>query len=300
MRTAGPGVTDRVFRSLLARMRPAPADEAVHIRPDDGRGRLSLGEVWRYRELLYFLMLRDVRLRYRQTVFGASWVIAQPLFTMIVFSVFFGTLGGLSGRVPGNIPYPLYVTAALITWQAFSAALIQSSNSLVGEQRLLTKVYFPRLVVPLSAVLPCLVDFLVALSLVGGLMAWYGVAPGPQILLAPVIAAGALAAALAVGLWLSALNVRFRDVRNAVPFAVQLWFYLTPIAYPSSIVPEQFRGLYALNPMVSVVEAMRWSLLGAPPPALGSVLLSAAVVAAVLVTGLSYFQRAERTFADVV
>jgi lipopolysaccharide transport system permease protein len=274
----------------------APA-EMLRIQPSAGWRALNLRELWRYRELLFFLTLRDIRLRYKQTALGVAWVVLQPLFTMLVFAVFFGALAGLPSD---GVPYPLFVMAALLPWQLFAYALTQSSASLVNEQRLITKVYFPRLIVPLASVLSGLVDFAVALGLLAAMMAWYEVGPGWALLAVPVFVVFALLAALAVGLWLSALNVRYRDVRYTIPFLTQFWMFLTPVAYPASLVPAAYRALYGLNPMTGVVEGLRWALLGTPAPDWQMLAVSAAVVVLLLAGGLLYFRRMEMSFADVV
>jgi lipopolysaccharide transport system permease protein len=277
--------------------REEPRREVVRIRPSRGWKALDLGEMWRYRELLVFLAWRDVALRYKQTALGVGWAVIQPLFTMIVFSVFFGALA----RVPSDgVPYPLFSLVGLLPWQLFAYALTQASNSLVAEQRLITKVYFPRLLIPLASVLAGLVDFLIAFALVVVAMLIYGVVPGWAILAVPLLTLFAVATALAVGLWLAALNVQFRDVRYTVGFLTQLWMALTPVAYPSSLVPEAYRPLYGLNPMAGVVEGFRWALLGQPDLPVGLMAVSATVVLVLLVGGLFYFRRLERTFADVV
>jgi len=268
----------------------------VRIRPTTGWRALDLRAIWHYRELLFFLAWRDIKLRYKQTALGVAWAVIQPLFTMLVFSIFFGKLGGMKSD---GLPYPLFVLTALLPWQLFSYALTQSSNSLVNEQRLISKVYFPRLIVPLSSVLSGLVDFVVTFVLLLGMMAWYGTVPGWAVLTVPFFVLLALASALAVGLWLSALNVQYRDFRYTIPFLTQFWLFLTPIAYPSSIVPEQWRLIYGLNPMAGVVEGFRWALLGGKAP--GAMLaVSTLAVIALLIGGLFYFRRLERTFADVV
>ncbi|MBI4394403.1 MAG: ABC transporter permease [Euryarchaeota archaeon] len=267
------------------------------IQPSRGWAPLNLKELWAYRELLYFLTWRDVKVRYKQTALGASWAIIQPFFTMVVFSVVFGQLA----KMPSDgVPYPIFAFCALVPWQLFAFSLNESSNSLVGNRNLLTKVYFPRLVIPFSAILAGLVDFLIAGVVLVGMIIYFGIVPGPQILLLPFLVLLAVVTALGVGLWLSALNVEFRDVRYAVPFLVQFWFFATPIAYPSSIFPEPFRTLSALNPMAGVVEGFRWALLRtetAPGPLIA---VSAAAALIIFVTGAFYFKRIERHFADVV
>jgi lipopolysaccharide transport system permease protein len=276
----------------------------TRIRPPGGWRPLALGELWRYRELLVLLAARDVRVRYKQTALGVAWAVIQPLFTMVVFTVFFGRLGGMEERT-GGVPYPLFVLAGLLPWQLFSYALTQASNSLVAEQRLITKVYFPRLVVPLAAVLSGVADFLVAFALVllgvgGYALAGHPPAVGWGLLAVPGLVLFAVLAALAVGLWLAALNVQYRDVRYTVPFLTQIWLFVTPIAYPSGLVPPHLRWAYGLNPMAGVVDGFRWALVGGPAPDAGLMLASGAVVAVLLAGGLLYFRRLESTFADVV
>jgi homopolymeric O-antigen transport system permease protein len=267
------------------------------IQPTHGWAALRLGELWEYRELLYFLTWRDVKVRYKQTALGAAWAILQPLLTMLVFTLVFARLA----KMPSDgIPYPLFAFAALLPWQLFSYSLNQASSSLVASQQLIKKVYFPRLVIPISAVLGGLVDFALAFVVLVAMMVWYGAVPGRAILALPLFLLLAVATALAVGLWLATLNVEYRDVRYTIPFLTQFWLFATPIAYPASLVPERWRPLFGLNPMAGVVEGFRWCLLGtetAPGP---MVWVSAAVVAVLLASGLVYFRRMERTFADVV
>ena len=271
--------------------------EVVRIRPSRGWRALNVTELWRYRELLFFLTLRDLKLRYKQTAFGVAWAVIQPLFTMVVFTIFFGNLG----RLPSDgRPYALFVLAALLPWQLFAYALTQSSNSLVNEQRLLTKVYFPRLIVPVASVLAGVADFLVAFALVLIGMGVFRIAPTWTVLAAPLFVLLAVLTALGVGLWLSALNVQYRDVRYTIPFLTQFWMFLSPVAYPASLVPARFRVLYGLNPMVGVIEGFRWALLGTAAPDWGLMGVSAGVVAALLLGGGLYFLRMEKTFADVV
>jgi len=269
----------------------------IHIAPSRGWVSLRLGELWAYRELLYFLVWRDVKVRYKQTVLGAAWAVIQPFFTMVVFSLFFGRLAG----VPSDgIPYPIFSYAALVPWTFFANGLAQSANSLVGSANLIQKVYFPRLVVPISAVLAGVVDFALAFAVLLGMMLYFGTVPTANAIWLPALLLLAFVTALGVGLWLSALNVQYRDVRYTVPFLTQFWMFATPIAYSSSLLPEPWRTLYGLNPMVGVVEGFRWALLGTqtrPGPVVAASALAAGLL---LVSGACYFRRMERTFADVV
>jgi lipopolysaccharide transport system permease protein len=269
----------------------------ILIQPSQGWIPVNLREVWEYRELLYFLTWRDIKVRYKQTAIGAAWAIIQPFFTMVVFSLFFGRLA----KVPSDgLPYPIFVYCALLPWQLFAHALAESSNSVVGSQSLITKVYFPRLVVPMAAVGGGLVDFAIAFVVLLGMMTYYGVMPGLAILALPLFVLFAILTALAVGLWLAALNVKYRDVRYTLTFLTQIWLFATPVAYPSSLIPATWRPLYGLNPMAGVVEGFRWSLLGkAEGPGL-LLAVSACVVLLVLIGGLHYFARTEDQFADLV
>jgi lipopolysaccharide transport system permease protein len=268
----------------------------LRIEPSRGWVPLRLGELWEHRELLYFLVWRDIKVRYKQTALGAAWAILQPVLTMVVFSVFFGRLA----KVPSDgIPYPVFVYAALLPWQLFAYALSESTNSLVGSQNLIKKVYFPRLVVPIASVLAGLVDFAISFVVFLGLMMYYGIRPTLAVAMLPLFILFAVASALSIGLWLSALNVQFRDVRYTLPFLTQFWMFATPVAYPSSLVPEKWRTLFGLNPMAGVVEGFRWALLG-KATSLGPLLaVSIAVVVVLLFGGLVYFRRMESTFADV-
>lgn len=280
-----------------SRSTATPATEIIHIRPSGGWRALDLAEFWRYRGLLLFLTLRDIQLRYKQTALGLAWAVLQPLATMAVFTIFFGKLAKLPSD---DRPYALFVLAALVPWQLFAYALTQSGNSLVAEQRLITKVYFPRLIIPVASVLSGLVDFFVTLLLLVGMSAWYGVPFTAAMLTVPLWAAFALVTALAFGLWLAALNVQYRDVRYTIPFLLQFWMFVTPVAYPSSLVPEAYRAWYGLNPMAGVVEGFRWALLGTEAPIWSLIGVSALVVAGLLTGGLFYFRRLEKTFADVI
>jgi lipopolysaccharide transport system permease protein len=270
----------------------------IHIEPSHGWVSLRLREIWEYRELLYFLVWRDIKVRYKQTVLGAVWAVIQPFMIMIVFSVFFNQLAGV--KSDNNIPYPLFTYTALLPWQLFAYALQESSNSLVANQRLITKVYFPRLTIPISAVLAGLVDFCIAFVVLLGMIFYYGYHLTLSVLALPLFLFFAIVTALAVGLWLSALNVQYRDVRYVISFLVQFWMFLTPIAYSSSIVPAWARPLYGLNPMAGVVEGFRWALLGKSSDVGPLLIVSVTVVLALLVGGLMYFRRMEKTFADVI
>lgn len=276
----------------------AAQEQILILEPSRGFLKLNLRDLWEYRELLYFLVWRDIKVRYKRTVLGAAWAVIQPALTMAVFSVFFGRLA----KVPSDgIPYPVFAFAALVPWQLFAYSLTESANSLVSNQNLISKVYFPRLVVPISAVLAGMADFGISFLVLLGLMAWYGIVPSPAaVVLLPLFVLLAVTTALAVGLWLSALNVKYRDVRYTIPFLTQFWMFATPVAYPSSMVPEPWRTLCGLNPMAGVVEGFRWVLLGrsaGPGPLLA---VSVVVVAVMLFGGLVYFRRTEAVFADIV
>jgi len=286
-------------RSRLSIVSPEP-DQIPVVRIEPSRGWVSLGlrELWEYRELLYFLIWRDVKVRYKQTVLGAAWAIIQPFFTMVVFSLFFGKLA----KMPSDgIPYPIFSYAALVPWSFFSRGLNQASNSLVGSARLIKKVYFPRLAIPIASVLSGVVDFLLAFLVLLGMMLAYGVVPTINVLWLPLFLLLSLVTSLGVSLWLSAMNVQFRDVRYTVPFITQVWLFATPIAYPSSLIENPWlRTLYGLNPMTGVVEGFRWALLGtntAPGPIIA---VSSLVALASMIGGAYYFRRMEKTFADVV
>jgi lipopolysaccharide transport system permease protein len=267
------------------------------IRPQRGWQQVNLLEVWHHRELFYFLCWRDIKVRYKQTVLGATWAIIQPFMTMVVFSLFFGKLG----KMPSDgIPYPLFVYTALVPWTFFANGLAQSSNSLVQNAAMLKKVYFPRLIIPISNVISGTVDFLFAFVVLVAMMLYYGIFPTLNVVWLPLLLLLEISTALGIGLWLSAMNVQFRDIRYVLPFVTQFWLFATPIAYPSSLLSEPWRTIYGLNPMVGVVEGFRWALLGshtAPGPMIA---MSALVAVSLLVTGAFYFRRMERTFADIV
>ena len=274
-----------------------PTTAPIRLQPSHGWRSLKLRELWEYRELVYFLTWRDIKVRYKQTALGAAWAIIQPFFTMVVFSLFFGYLAG----VPSDgTPYPLFAYAALVPWTFFANALSESSNSLIQSANLVTKVYFPRLAIPLSSVVSGAVDFLLAFAVLLLMMSWYGALPTWNIVFLPLLFLLALTTSLGVGLWLSALNVKYRDVRYTVPFLTQFWMIATPIAYPSSLLPGPWRSLYSINPMVGVVEGFRWALLDvdtAPGPILA---VSSLASLAILVSGAFYFRRMEKTFADLI
>ncbi len=282
---------------------PASPVPVLVIEPRRGLAGLQLSELWEYRELLYFLVWRDIKVRYKQTVLGVAWAILQPLATAVVFTLFFGRLAGIGSD---GLPYPLFSYAGLMIWTFFAQGLQQSTSSLVGAAQLITKVYFPRLVIPIAAVLSGLLDFAVAFPLLVVMMAAYHVTPTVALLAFPLVVVLALATALGAGLWLSALYVQYRDVRHIVSFMVQIWLFVTPVIYPaSSVLPRLARfglpaWLVGVNPMAGVVEGFRWALLGTPHPPVGLLVASAAVAAALCASGARYFRRVERGFADVV
>ncbi len=262
---------------------------------------LSLRELWGYRELLYFLAWRDVKVRYKQTWLGVAWAILQPFLMMVVFTVVFGNLG----QIPSdNMAYPIFAFAALLPWQLFSNSFAAATNSLVLNQHLITKIYFPRLLIPLAAVFVGLVDATVAFFMLVALMVYFGIVPAVTVLTLPLFVLLAVAVAFAAGLWLSALNVRYRDVQQTMGFLTQFWLFATPVAYPSSMIPESWRLLYGLNPMVGVIEGFRWALFGQARSADSStalmVAMSVAVTSILLAGGLMYFKSVERTFADII
>ena len=276
------------------------ADEpqfALTIEPTKGWAPLRLKALWRYRELLYFLTWRDIKVRYKQTALGASWAVIQPLLTMVIFTVVFGHFA----RVPSDgVPYPIFSYCALLPWTFFAYAMGQSANSLVGNANLISKVYFPRLVIPIAASLAGLVDFAIAFVVLLGMMVFYHVIPTAAVVTLPLFLLLALAAALAVGTWLSALNVQYRDVRYTVPFLTQVWLYATPIAYPAGIIRGKWHLIFALNPMTGVVEGFRWAILGKGGLDGPSLAISSTVTLVASIGGLFYFRRMEQQFADVV
>lgn len=274
-----------------------PLQNTVHIRPSSTWTSLELNELWAYRELLYFLTWRDIKVRYKQTALGLTWAVLKPLSLMLIFTVVFGWLA----QVPSDgLPYPVFSLCAILPWQLFAQMLSSTSQSLVSNQNLLTKVYFPRLVIPLAALGVGLMDFMIAAAILACVMAYFQMVPTLLALLLPSFVLLAVMMSLGVGFWFSALNIQYRDVGHALPFLTQLWFFATPIAYPSSLVPESWRTWYGLNPMATVVEGFRWSLLGTGGLSTDMWLTSVAVTVAVFVSGLYYFRRVEETFADVV
>ena len=278
-------------------MRQTLASIKTVIKPSRGWVPLRLRDLWEYRELLYFLTWRDIKVRYKQTALGATWAIIQPFFTMVVFSLFFGRLA----KIPSDgIHYPLFAFAALVPWTFFANGLSQSSNSLVGSAELITKVYFRRLIIPVASILSGLIDFVIAFAVFILMSLYYGIYPTISIVLLPFLLLLGFTTALGVGLWLSALNVRFRDVRYIIPFLTQFWLFATPIAYPSSLLSEPWRTVYGINPMVGVVEGFRWALLGTDTAPGAMIIVSSLVAVCLLVSGVFYFKRVEKYFADVI
>jgi lipopolysaccharide transport system permease protein len=265
------------------------------------RGRASRQywtDIWRYRELLYFLAWRDILVRYKQTVVGVAWSVLRPLLTMVVLTIVFGKLAKLPS---GGVPYPILVFCGMLPWQFFASALSESGNSLVGNANLISKIYFPRLIIPASSVITSLVEFLISASFLVLLMIWYQFAPGPAVFLLPLFITLAFATAFGTGLWISALMVRYRDFRFIVPFVVQFGLYISPVGFSSEVVPDRWRFLYSLNPMVGVIDGFRWAILGRQQDIYWpGFALSTAVVVLVIVTGIWYFRKTERTFADVI
>jgi lipopolysaccharide transport system permease protein len=273
------------------------ASRTLHIAPSRPLLNLSLHEIWAYRELLYFFVWRDIKVRYKQTAIGAAWAVLQPFLTMLVFSLFFGRLA----KIPAHgLPYPVFYYCALLPWIYFASALQSATNVVIEQQRVITKIYFPRVVLPISAVLSGLVDFAVSFVVLLGLMAYYGIAPTGAVVWLPIFLLLAIFTALGVGLWLSALNAFYRDVRYVVPFLVQFWMFASPVVYPSSLVPEQWRWLYGLNPMAGVIEGFRWALTGQGLPPGPMMVASAVAVTLIVVSGLLYYQAMEGSIADVV
>ncbi|KAF5051008.1 ABC-2 type transporter [anaerobic digester metagenome] len=266
------------------------------IRPPRKWVPIDFSELWAYRELLYFFVWRDVKIRYKQTGLGVAWAVIQPLFTMVIFSVIFG---GFAQIPSDGIPYPLFTLAALLPWQLFSEGMTRSTTSMVSNAPIMTKVYFPRLIMPIAGILSPLVDFLVAIGILVLMMAYYGFVPTINVVFLPAFVLLALATSLGVGLWLSALNVQYRDFQYTVPFLIQVWLYASPVVYSTNLVPAQYQLIYGLNPMAGVIEGFRWALLGTAPPS-GVIGLSVVVVLVLLVSGAFYFKKMEQYFADIV
>jgi lipopolysaccharide transport system permease protein len=275
----------------------SPEDRVFLIRPSRGWRFLDLRELWEYRELIYFLTWRDIKVRYKQTAVGIAWAVLQPIAMMVVFTLFFGRLA----KIPSEgVPYPLFTFAALLPWQLFSRTISESSSSLVRDQRLITKIYFPRMIIPISTTLAATLDFLISASLLTVLMALYGKAPGVACLTLPLFVSLMLITSLGMGFWLSALNVEYRDIMYIVPFLNQFLLFLTPVVYPSRMIPEKFRILYGLNPMVGVVEGFRWALFGTGEGPSPMLIVSATIAVAMFVSGVIWFRYRERTFVDIL
>jgi lipopolysaccharide transport system permease protein len=292
MNTFAPRISDKTSSGINA-----SAEPIVLIQPRRHLLALDLKAIWEYRELLYFLVWRDLKVYYRQTLIGAGWVIVQPLTTMVIFSIIFGRIA----QIPSDgFPYPIFIYSALLPWNLFASSLTRGSTGVVGNAQLVSKIYFPRLILPLSGILSPLLDFAVAFVFLVGMMVWFRTPPTWGILALPLFLLLAILTALAVGLWLSALNVRYRDVAHAIPFLTQVWMFASPVAYPISVVPEKWRLLYSLNPMAGVIEGFRWALLGKETLDFGVIVISSVMVLALLFPGIVYFKYTERTFADVI
>jgi lipopolysaccharide transport system permease protein len=291
--STGPETADPPREKFNSENRPI-----TRVEPSKGWVSLRLGELYRYRELLYFLIWRDVKVRYKQTVLGASWAVIQPFFTMVVFSLFFGKLANMPSD---GIPYPIFTYTALVPWAFFSNGLNQGSNSLVGSSNLISKVYFPRLAMPIASVLGGIVDFGIAFTMVIGMMLYYGIPPSSNSLIfLPLFLLLAFATSLGASLWLSAMCVQFRDVKHIVHFLTQIWLFATPVAYPSSLLAEPWRSIYGVNPMAGVIEGFRWALLGVDNPPGPMIIISCLAAAGLLLSGAFYFRRMEKSFADVI
>lgn len=288
-------MSERTLEPLAA---AAPNVPVLRIEPSKGWISLQLRDLWEYRELLYFLTWRDIKVRYKQTALGASWAIIQPFFMMVVFSLFFNRFGGIQAE--GGVPYPIFSYAALVPWTFFANGIAQSSNSLVGSQNLIKKVYFPRLSIPLATIFAGLVDFAFAFGVMVVMMIYFGIVPTANLVWLPLFLLLSLITALGVGLWLTAMNVHYRDVKYVVPFLTQFWLLATPVAYSASIVPEQWQGVYGLNPMVGVIEGFRWALLPNQTPPGEMMWASVGTAVGLLISGAFYFRRMEKTFADVI
>lgn len=274
-----------------------PEVPVTFLRPARGWSAVNLRDLWRYRELVYFLTWRNLKVRYKQTLLGVSWAVLEPFLTMVVFTIFFGNLAQVGSD---GLPYPVWSYAGLLPWGLFSKALSDASRSLVANNHMITKIYFPRLILPLSSILSGLVDFAISFVVLLGMMVFYKIYPTPAVWALPLLILLALVTALGVGLWLSALNVMYRDVGYIIPFLTQFWMFITPVVYPASLLPEKWRLVYALNPMTGVVEGFRWALLGTQNGSGPMLAISAVISVIILVSGVFYFRRMERTFADMV
>ena len=271
--------------------------QRILIQPSKGLFNFDLRELWQYNELLYFLVWKEVKVRYKQTIIGGAWAIIQPLLTMVIFTIIFGRLA----KIPSDgMPYPVFTYTALLPWMLFAQALTRSGGSLVYNANLITKVYFPRLLVPLSAALAPIVDFIVSFLILLGMLAWYGIPPTLGILALPFFLALTLVTAISVNLWLAPINVKYRDVAHTLPFLSQIWMYASPVVYPLSMIPEKWQFLYSINPMVGVIEGFRWALLGKQSPNFMAMVMSIIVVMALFLGGILYFKKMEQTFADVI
>jgi lipopolysaccharide transport system permease protein len=282
---------------------PTPPIQHLKLRPKVGWQPIDISEIWRYRELLWTLAVRDIQIRYKQTALGALWAIIPPVFNMLIFTWIFTVLFKTPQAILSNgLPYAIFSFTAMVPWQLFANSLTQAGNSLVGSQNLITKVYFPRLVIPISSILSAMLDFLIAMVILLGLMLYYhnSIHPGIGLLALPFFIVLAIATALAAGLWLSALNVEYRDIRYIIPFLVQFWMYASPVIYSSDRIPAKWRPLYSLNPMAGVIDGFRWALLGSSSPPLRALIVSLLSVTIMLIGGLFYFRRMEKTFADLV
>ncbi|HUU40797.1 MAG TPA: ABC transporter permease [Desulfatiglandales bacterium] len=274
-----------------------PNNDVLFIAPSRGWRPINFKELWRYRELLYFLTWRDVKIKYKQTLLGVAWAVLQPFFTMIVFTIFFGRLA----KIPSEgVPYPIFSYAGLLLWTYFTGAVSRASNSLVGGTNLITKIYFPRILMPVASTLAGIIDYFIALSILILMMVFYHVTPGVSMLLLPILLLCSLMAATGVGFWLSALNVKYRDIKYVVPFLIQLWLFATPVIYPASMLPEKYQWILSLNPMAGVIEAHRACILGNKPVDWNSLIISVGMILLIFISGAFYFKKMERSFADVI
>ena len=273
------------------------SQEKIVIKPPSKFINLSFREIYDHKDLLYFLVWRDIKVRYKQTALGVAWVVLQPLISMIIFTIIFGKIARLPSE---GVPYAVFTYSALLPWQLFAYSLAQSSQSLVANEKLITKIYFPRIIIPMAPIFAGLFDFLISFAVFIAILVFYGITPGFALIYLPLFILLVVLTSLGVGLWLTALNVRFRDVRYTVPFLTQVWFYLTPVAYSAKLIPESWQFVYRLNPMIGPVEGFRWALLNKAAPALSVLWVSAALSLVLLISGLFYFQKVEGEFADII